>query len=298
MQRHKLLTAFLILFGVTASVFAITRFSQGLKLNTDSSVSDTDGEDFGQLLDDDPLEEFKRIMHNYKSDLDAKGTINLFKNDEKGVPFEKTSFMVSKRSVNYFYRVDSVDIIQTGAHLLTIDHRAGMMLIDSSLEGMKNGMMSLDSMKVILDAGNTKTALFINSGMKLLRIENTGDPAVYAIRIYYHPQTYEISKIVYDIAQSTISGMNIQYPGNTDETSDSSYSATLIDTTGERISITAPYDHYIMEVRYNSWRRGNELVAEIPVIKDYLEISNNEFKLKEKYSGYEFFNAIIQTNQD
>jgi hypothetical protein len=284
--KRIILPVSVVLFTVTvvAQITTGKNIWRNLISGTDEKkeiVQEDTGDD-RKVTGDDPWKELEKIyeIFNQGKNVSYSGKIKLQEEDADKM-LEETSYSCEVNDGNYHYSIDSVEMIYNREISLNIYHRERIMILGRGKQTVKNWwtFSSIDSVRkyAMLDSAEVKVKQ--DGTLKLISVENNGNPDVYAYEIYYDPYTYRLTRLV--MFFTSLQDINGEGEAATDETD-----VTLPENEEDSQAGNAIYfNTYRMELTYDNFsvREGRKDFA--PESR-YIRIDKKKILINDQYKGY------------
>jgi len=199
--KRIVLPAIIILFAV-AVVAQITTGKNILGSLFTKKTVDTPTDETGdkrRVTGDDPWKELENIyrVFNEGKNVFYSGKITLQDEDDDKL-LEEVPYSCEINGPNYHYTIDSVEMIYSGEIALNVYHREKLMVLGKGKVQVKNWwtFSSIDSVRKYAMLDSAEVKVMQDGSMKLISVENTGNPDIYAYEMYYDPATYRLSRLV------------------------------------------------------------------------------------------------------
>ena len=158
-------------------------------------------EDTGIITGDDPWKEMDKLVSAYynKQGISYKGQVKLIDdNGNKEKIIEEHKFEYSTLGQNMYYQLDNMEFVNKPGLILIADHDNKFISVSNQdrpgIEQQK--LFDIGEFKKLMEKTNAKAKVTQLGDQKILTIENIADPQIQGYRIYYNPDSYQVSKML------------------------------------------------------------------------------------------------------
>jgi hypothetical protein len=175
-------------------------FKRVTKEIAEQTNKEDQGEDIGQLTNDDPWNEMDKIVaaNSSAEGIFFKGIVKLVDdNGDKEKILEEQNFEYSFVGRNMYQKLGNMEFINKPELLLVADHSNKIIAVASGQQENKTTrFFDIKEFKKVMEKTKAEAKVTQTGDQKLLSIENIDDAQIQGYRIYYNPSTYAINKIL------------------------------------------------------------------------------------------------------
>jgi hypothetical protein len=242
-------------------------------------------EDSRKITDDDPWQEMEKVFRQFNEgkNISYSGKIRLQEEDDDKI-LEEIPYSCEVNEADYHYSIDSVEMIYSHGISINVFHREKLIILGKEKQKIKNwwSFSSIDSVKkyALLDSAEVK--VMQDGALKLISVENTGNPDIYAYEIYYDPVTYRLKKLIMFFASLE----NLLDDG--DAISDDTGKDNAQKSAEEEEPANANgiyFNTYRMELTYDNFS-SHEAEKNFSPESKYIRINKKKVMINEAYKNY------------
>ena len=281
MKHKKIVILFFSLLMLSVVTYALNKAIgfTGAAANSNSMEEKADAE---VPTDDDPWKEMENLVNVYynKNGIHYKGKTKLI--DDNGPQekvIEELSFEYTLIGEAYYYHMGSIEMVSKKGLLLAVDNSARTVIVNIQESNLFSDKQFLDFKKFKELLQNKEAQLNVSKlgEEKVLTVDNVQDPIIQGYRIFYHPDTYRVSKIEIGMVRTQALPEETE-PGKAEDTSESIIEPKEDDTPS--------LFTYFLEIEFAEIRELAISIDNFFPERKFIEQTGNEVQLTPAYAGY------------
>ena len=299
-KKKYLLVLFLIVTGTALYLYAQSVF-QFHKPAPESNLNQQATEQVeyaGEPTNDDPWKEIDKLIKVYydKHGVSFKGKVKLIDdNSDKEKIIEEDQFEYSISGADFYYRLGQIEVVNNHGLALLADHSNKFITASFSNTPATPAkkIFDISEFKKLMEERKADAKVTQLGEEKILTIDNIVDPQIQGYRIYYNPQTYQVSKML--IGMLRLSPLDEDEGGVEDISTspDQNNEKSNNENSGNADEIET-YTYYL-EITYDEMKILDLTAVDFTPEKKFIVINKDKIELAQNYKNYQLVvNGMIE----
>lgn len=265
----------------------------GTALSVVATTDEDKADDPGIPTGDDPwkeMDQLVKIYYNNDKGVTCTGTVNLIddNNDQEKI-LERHPFSYSFFNGDMYYTLDSMEFITQQGYVLVADHRGKLISFSKGKQQLSpSGLFDIDQFKKLMQEQHVHAVVTQSGNEKILTVDSIQDQQIQGYRIYYNPQTYQVSKML--IGMLRFSPLDEEEDRvSPDPVAEKNMQKEETGTEDEQPAIET--FSYYLEISYRDSHPVSLQNGRFNPLQKFLKIDKGQVSLQTDYSSYQFLNT-------